>query len=59
MIPEERVQLALELMRLARHDVEQADLEPDPVTQRRYHVTAAGRLRRAADFLDDQGRLTE
>jgi len=58
MTPEERVQIALELMRLARRDVERADLEPDPVMQRRHHVTAAGRLRRAADFLDDEGRIT-
>ncbi len=55
---EERLQMALECMRLARRDIEEADLSHDPVRRRRFHVTAAGRLRRAANFLDDEGRLT-
>jgi len=58
MTPEERVQVALNLMQQARKAIERADLEPDPGQQRRLHVAAALLLRQGANSLDDNGRLS-
>jgi len=57
--PEERVLNALDHATAAKKAIERADLEPDPVEQRRLHVQAARHYRIAADSLDDQGRLAE
>jgi len=56
---EERTAVALELLRQARGDLAAADLLFDPVEVRRAHVRTAAKLRNAADFLDDEGRLEE
>jgi hypothetical protein len=54
-----RVEAALAFMLEARRRLGEWDEEPDPVTQRRLQVKAAALLRRAADELDDGGRLAE
>jgi hypothetical protein len=59
MTPEERILYALDHATAAKKAIERADLEPDPVEQRRLYVQAARHYRAAADFLDDQGRLSE
>ncbi len=55
---EERTAQALELARQARRQIEMADEEGDPVEQRKKDVAAAHLYRHAADWLDDEGRLT-
>jgi len=56
---QERVDVALELMRLARRHIDEATTNPDPVFERRAHAQAANKLRAAADLLDDHGRLRD
>lgn len=56
---DERTAQALELARQARRQIELSDEAPDPVAQRKYDVAAAHLYRRAADWLDDEGRITE
>lgn len=50
---------ALNAIWLANREIQRATVQPDPVEERRCEVRAAGHLRRAADALDDKGRLTE
>lgn len=57
MSSQERVDTALELMRHARQHIHLGDMAPDPVKERIEHATAAQELRKAADLLDDEGRL--
>ena len=56
---EGRMADALDRMHAAKKEIERATEHPDNVEQRRGMVRAAKHLRRAADQLDDQGRLTE
>jgi phosphate uptake regulator len=53
-----RMEMALNEMLEAKWEIQRADAEPDPVEQRRGAVRAAKHLRRAADELDDQERLS-
>ena len=53
----ERIDLAMEEIRLARLHITAAETAPDPVRQRREQARAAARLRMAANTLDDNGRL--
>lgn len=59
MSAEERIQIAIELARQARTRIDEASSEPDPVKERIHLVEAAKRFRKAADYLDDEGRLAE
>lgn len=52
-----RMDTALNEMLEAKWEIQRATSAPDPVEQRRRVVEAAKHLRRAADELDDQGRL--
>ena len=54
-----RRQGALNAMWLAKRELEHATVQPDPDEQRRSEDRAAKHLRRAADELDDHGRLGE
>jgi len=54
---QERVDVALEAMRLARQHLDSGQTQPDPVKERRELARAASRLRTAANHLDDDGRL--
>jgi hypothetical protein len=54
-----RMEMALDYMHAAKKEIERASEHPDPVEQRKAVVRAALHLRRAADELDDQGRLQE
>lgn len=49
--------MAIELARKGRQLVDEAAVLPDPVEQRRTQAKAAQYLRKAADLLDDEGRL--
>ena len=53
-----RMNDALDRMLAAKKEIERATEHPDNVEQRRGMARAAKHLRRAADDLDDQGRLT-
>jgi len=55
--PEDRAAMAIELARKGRQLIDQAAVLPDPVEQRRTQAKAAQYLRKAADLLDDEGRL--
>jgi hypothetical protein len=59
MIDDTRREGALNAMWLAKREIERATTQPDPVEQRRCEARAAKHLRRAADALDDSGRLGE
>lgn len=48
---------ALDFAFKARMEIAAADVEPDPIEQRRACARAAGYFRKAADELDDRGRL--
>lgn len=55
----ERLTAASELLRLARLHIVAATTSADPVEERRQMVEAAKKLRKAADNLDDNGRLSD
>jgi hypothetical protein len=55
---ETRMERALDFSHAAKKALERASEHPDPVWQRRLMVEAAQHLRRAADELDDEGRIT-
>lgn len=59
MTDEERIALAHEALRVARSELAQAQSAIDPVAKRRCQARAAMHLRRAADWLDDNGRLQD
>lgn len=59
MTTDERLERAYELMRQAKHHCELGSTNPDPVAERRELAQAANKLRAAADYLDDEGRLQE
>lgn len=59
MTDEERRTAALDHASAAKKAIQEADVHPDPVMQRRLQVRAAGHYRIAAQLLDDNGRLTE
>ena len=54
-----RMEIALDRIHAAKKEIERASEHPDPVEQRRAMARAAQQLRRAADQLDDEGRLSE
>jgi len=53
----ERIDLAMEQLRLAKVHITAGETAPDPVRQRRELARAAARLRIAASTLDDNGLL--
>jgi hypothetical protein len=55
----DHIDVALNEMLAAKWEIERATVQPDPVEGRRCQVRAANHLRRAADALDDGGRLEE
>lgn len=55
----DHVEVAMNEMLAAKWELQRADEAADSVDQRRMRVKAAKHLRRAADELDDNGRLTE
>jgi hypothetical protein len=55
---EERLTVASELIRLAKKHIVAATESPDPVAERRESVEASKKLRKAAEILDDEGRLS-
>jgi hypothetical protein len=59
MTEEERLERAIEWMRIARTHIDASTVLPDPVMQRRHNATAAACLRKAANLLDDDRRLQE
>jgi hypothetical protein len=59
MTPEDRAAMAIELTRRSRQLIDEAEVSPDPVEQRRTQAKAAQYLRKAADLLDDEGRLAD
>ncbi len=54
-----RMDTAVDEILLAKWEIQRATEHSDPVEQRRGAVRAAKHLRRAADELDDQGRLSQ
>lgn len=56
---QERREIALDHVLAARKAIDEAEVEPDPVQQRRLDVRAAKHLRDAANQLADFFRLTE
>ena len=54
-----RIQMAVDRIHAGRKELDRAQEHADPVEQRRCMVRAAQHLRRAADELDDSGRLEE
>jgi len=52
-----RIQMAVDRIHAGRKELDRAQEHPDPVEQRRAMVRAATHFRRAADELDDEGRL--
>lgn len=55
----ERMEVAQELLHEALRHIIDAQESPDTVVERRHLVRAATRLRAAASYLDDEGRLNE
>ena len=54
-----RIQMAVDRIHAGRKELGRAQEHPDPVEQRRCMARAAAHFRRAADELDDEGRLSE
>lgn len=54
-----RMEIALDHVQAAKKELERASEHPDPVEQRRAMVRAAHHYRKAADQLDDEGRIAE